>query len=100
MINWDALSKEEIILIDKIVKRAFNEMTGVWLGADMFSVNMDIAGAHIDTPLKLQELLESPLRDFAHDVAGIISHFNRVEKRLMKGFCPRYAQPELKSVSA
>lgn len=84
MINWNKLNKEDLKTINKIVRRAVNAL-GV---TDLTSASTDIEDAHIDCPMKLQELLMAGEFDFAHDIRGIINCMNRHTGKLENCFVP------------
>lgn len=90
-IDWNRISNFEYALIDKIVKRALPLYQATGVADNPLTISMDIAGAHIDCPIALDELLAAPDDDFAHDVFGIRRHFNRRTFCLEDSFCPRYA---------
>ena len=91
MINWH-VSKEDHILIMRIVERIFAESTQAKRCLDMNTLAMDLTAAHANgTPLKLAELAEAEKFDLTHDVFGIVNHINRRTGQLEDCFLPRYA---------
>ena len=54
---------------------------------------MDITICHSEArEMKLEELLNAPLMDFAHDVFGINQHLDHGTHKLTDCFLPRYAK--------
>jgi len=90
-IEWAKISRFEFELIEKIVQRALPVYAELGIPDSPLTISMDIAGAHIDCPLALDELLDCDIRDFNHDVLGIRRHFNRRTFYLEGCFLPRYA---------
>jgi len=89
-IDWSKASIEDYELAKKIVKRAIN-IRGFG-PVDGTSLQMDIVATHISgCKLKLQELLDAALFDFAHDICGIMHHIDRTTGKLQNCFVPRYA---------
>jgi len=88
MINWNKITQDESVIVGKIVKRAVKEL-GV---KDILSAQMDISAAHIEMPIKLNELLKADKFNFGHDVAGIINNMNRATSKLDNCFVPRFAR--------
>ncbi len=87
MVNWTKISKFEAALIAKIAKRA--QQYG---NTDsLLSIEMDISAAHLECPMRLNELLDAKDFDFFHDVFGIRQHINRKTGKLEGCFVPRYA---------
>lgn len=83
-------TKDEAILIGQIIKRAIN--IGINVG-DRLSVHMDISACIAQgCPMKLQEWLDAPDFDFAHDFNGIRRHINRQTGALEDFFLPRFAK--------
>ena len=72
-----------------IVKRA-DEMD--LLMFDRMSLMMDIEVVYEETGLKLTELLNADDLNFAHDIVGIQQNVDRVNKKLINHFLPRYAK--------
>jgi hypothetical protein len=93
-INWKT-TKEDALLINQIVDRAFLE------GAhydDRLTMVMDITAVHLNgCPLDLQKLLDFPSTSFAHDLFGIVGHLDRKTGKLNDCFIPRSAMPEARS---
>ena len=52
----------------------------------------EVAVAHEDCPLKLQELLDADDGNFYHDIIGIHTNLNRETRKLENCFVPRYAK--------
>lgn len=53
---------------------------------------MDIEAVHCNgNPLRLNDLLDAPNFDFAHDVFGIQQHLDRRTGKLQNCFVPRYS---------
>lgn len=52
---------------------------------------MDLSACHNTCPLKLEELFNADLSDFAHDIGGIMKHINRRTGQLEDCFLPRFA---------
>jgi hypothetical protein len=57
-----------------------------------FSIFLDLALAHLKTPLDLNLLLGADDGNFAHDVFGIARHVDRESGRLRDCFLPRTAR--------
>ena len=90
MINW-RVSKEDHILIMRIVDRIFLESTQA-KQLDRSTLIMDLTATHANgNPLKLAELAEADKFDLTHDVFGIVNHINRQTGQLEDFFLPRYA---------
>lgn len=86
MIDWMAISDEDMDIIRQIVNRA-SELT---LGLDAVDLDMDLTACHVtEGPLDLQKLLDFDDFDFAHDVIGIYTHLLRTTGRLGSHFWPR-----------
>jgi len=90
MIAWEKVTKEETVLINKIVKRACKSFPKNI--KDGMSLDMDISATHISCPLRLTDLLAADKFNFAHDVFGIMSHINRETGNLEHCFVPRFAK--------
>lgn len=90
MINWEKATKEEYELFKQIADREVKE--GICYSTDRMSILMDIEAAHATYPLKLKELLNAPVVDFAHDIYGIAANLNRNTGELENYFIPRYAK--------
>ena len=89
MINWDKVTSEDVLKIDKIVQRATSREG---YHGDTLSLIMDITASHLDTPLDLDALLHAPSVDFCHDVYGIVNNINRKTGKLENCFLPRFAR--------
>ena len=86
------VTREEVILISKIIRRAheMNHRDGSTF--DNLTAHMDISACIAQgVPLKLQEWLDAPDFDFAHDFYGIMRHINRRTGELEDCFVPRFA---------
>ena len=82
------LSKEEYALCNKIAERSVKVC-----GFDKCTAFMDITICHSEArEIKLEELLNAPLEDFAHDVFGINQHLDHGTHKLTDCFLPRYAK--------
>lgn len=91
-------SKDDAVLIGKIIKRAMN--LGLKVG-DSLSAHMDISACIAQgCPLKLQEWLDAPNFDFVHDFYGIQRHIDRNSGTLTDFFLPRCAAPVAVDVQA
>jgi hypothetical protein len=88
MIEWEKLTKEDMETIGKIVDRVSALATEYGEKIDRISFNMDISAAYLHTPLDLQQLLDFPDFDFAHDVFGIRQHLDRSTGELKDCFIP------------
>lgn len=88
MIQWNKINKEDLIIIDKITKRAAKTITDL----NVMNTNMDITAVHIDSPLRLEDFLNAPDMDFVHDVVGIHNNLNRQTGKLENCFLPRYTK--------
>lgn len=88
MINWTTESKEEILLIQNIAKRAVKANPQL----DLAKIAMDITATHCNgCKLKLQELLNADTFNFFHDVYGIMQNVSRRTGKLQNCFLPRYS---------
>ena len=82
------LSKEEYALCNKIAERSVKVC-----GFDKCTAFMDITICHSEArEIKLEELLNAPLEDLAHDVFGINQHLDHDTHKLTDCFLPRYAK--------
>lgn len=85
LINWD-ISVEDAQTIKQIVKRE----KAAKYAADLVCLSMDITATHLNgTPLDLKRLLEFDNFNFFHDIGGIMSHIDRTDGKLKRGFLPR-----------
>lgn len=86
-------SKFEIDLIDRIAERAVSMAKEQGSEYSKSSAMMDLESAHLDCPLKLDELLNADNFNFSHDVFGIANHIDRstYPGKLTGCFLPRYA---------
>lgn len=87
--NWE-ISKEEYDLAVQVADRALRELTDY--PDDKHTLFMDLNACHANgCPLDFEGLLEAPLQDFSHDIAGIREHIDRSTGKLGDFFTPRYA---------
>lgn len=88
-IDWTKISDDDARLATAIAKRAVAE------GDDRSALDiaMDIEATHMNTPLRLAELLEADRFNFLHDINGIRRHLNRMNGELEGFFVPRFALP-------
>jgi hypothetical protein len=94
MIDFSSLktTKEELLLICAIAKRASILAAKMRHKRDVLSISMDIEACHeCGNPLRLQELLDTDDGNFAHDVFGIQRHLDRDTGKLKDCFLPRYS---------
>ena len=86
-------NQHKMLTIARIVDRteALYQRLDLPMPTDRFSLIMDIDYTDQIIPLDLQALLEYDDSDFAHDVGGIIRHFNRVTREMDDCFTPRCA---------
>ena len=88
-IQWGDVTKEDLFIIEDIVKKAVTMNPQV----DVTGLEMDITAAHISgCPLKLEELKNAEPGDFLHDVFGIIRNIDRETGLLQNCFRPRYSK--------
>lgn len=80
--------QEKFQVIIKIAERAENEQL---LRGDKLSLIMDLEYAAEGFDLRLYDLLNANQVDFAHDICGIQSKFNRQTKKMENCFLPRFA---------
>ena len=89
-INMDA-STEELVLIEKIMIRAFKKPEIRVITTKLFLM-MDITAAHCNgCRLDLKKFLDAPDAEFFHDVVGIMYHLSRETGKLKEPFEPRCA---------
>lgn len=81
------IDKQEFETIVEIAKRA-EYMSLVAL--DRFTILMDLELAAKEFNLRLEELLNAPNFDFAHDIVGIQKNIDRKTKTFKEYFLPRY----------
>lgn len=85
-------------LLTEIVRRGLDlaqEYGAVHYLEQADAVDAYIRGCHIlCAPLQLQELLDAPAHEFAHDFFGILKHFAFGTHRMRDCFMPRYAVQE------
>lgn len=87
MINWDKLNTKDMRLISQIVKRG----SKIGQAGNRMDLEMDVTAAHLNSPLRLTELLQAKDSDFMHDFCGIVRHIDRSNGKLQDCFVPRYA---------
>jgi len=87
MIDWKSISKADLDLALECALRAH----GLFPETSINVYWMDISAAHINSPLRLRDLLESDEFNFIHDVLGINKHINRKTGRMNDCFFPRYS---------
>ena len=81
-------SKEEMLLIHEIAKRACRSLKNRLL----IDIDMNITATHLNgNPLKLKELLDTDDYNFLHDIIGIENHIDRETGKLQNCFLPRYS---------
>lgn len=86
MISFNT-TKDEAMTIHAIAKRAAHE-----IGGDLLDWDMDVTAVHANgTPLRLDDLADCGVLDFAHDLCGIRRHIDRTTGKLTYGFLPRFA---------
>lgn len=82
--------KKQIQTLLQIALRAESE-----LGAYGPSIFMSLSLCHfLVCPLRLEDLRDAPLLDFAHDVSGVHLHLHEDPPRLEDYFLPRFQQPK------
>jgi hypothetical protein len=74
-----------------IADRALKTLTAAGISTTKLDCFMDIRYVNEVCPLRLCEMLDADDFNFAHDIFGIYSHFNRETKRLENGFLPRFS---------
>lgn len=84
-------SKFEGWLIKKITHRA---MATFVFKMKKSSLEMDLLLAHAIFNLRLEDLLESDLSDFTHDILGIINNIDRRHMCFNNCFLPRFSGPD------
>jgi hypothetical protein len=82
--------KDEFTLIARITDRAQRLAEELNVHYPRATIFMDINNVHERTPLRLEELLNAPKGQFAHDIFGIRAHFNRETLEMEDFFSPRY----------
>ena len=90
-LELNRISNYEMNLIEQIAERAFPLYGALGIADNKLTIMMDLAGAHIDCPIALDELRDANEETFHHDVFGIRRHFNRRTFRLEDCFLPRTA---------
>jgi hypothetical protein len=92
-LNWE-ITKEENVLIQSIVERAFTH-DQISNHLDPMTLQMDITATHCNgTKLDLERFLKSDDFNFIHDIVGIINHINRYTGKLSNCFLPRFAKEQ------
>jgi len=84
-------TKNTDITIGKIADRAealFSRL-GIPMPTDRMSLIMDIEFTNYHMTLDLERLLTFRDEDFAHDIGGILCHFNRETLKMDDNFIPR-----------
>jgi hypothetical protein len=61
---------------------------------DTDEIAFTVYASHKKIPLRLQELLEADDGNFAHDVFGIMRHFNVLNEKMRDCFVPRFARQQ------
>lgn len=82
--------REEARTIYAIAKRAVSLAKEHGAEIDLFTMDMDLTFCHINTPLRLDDLLAANNANFSHDVFGIRKHLNRDTGKLGDCFLPRF----------
>lgn len=92
MIRWEKLSNSDHRAIKQIVDRLIDYGHIDQMPIDRLSATMDIAAAHLKTPLRLEDLQKADEFNFKHDVYGIMNHINRNTGELNDFFTPRFTR--------
>ncbi len=79
-------------IIVKIAERAVRLYAEQGMKIKKLDCMMDIETVDDSIGLKLDELLDADLSNFAHDIGGISRHLNRITGELEDCFVPRYAR--------
>lgn len=79
-------TKKDMDLIFEILDRSGSALN---IPGDRFSQFMDLEHTHAERPLNLARLLDFPDFDFAHDMWGIYTNFNRETLSMDNCFLPR-----------
>jgi len=88
MIKWDNATKQEIIIINRICRKAKEILQEL----DLMSLSMDLTAVHVSgCKLDLEKLLNFDDSDLVHDVCGIIMNIDRKTGKLDNFFLPRCA---------
>lgn len=82
------LSRSTIDVLASITKRAKRELNDVRVGG--VETLCYIAEVHLDQPLRLHDLLDADNFNFAHDVLGILRHWDHEQRVMRDCFRPRY----------
>ncbi len=83
----DHVSDDDIRKAEQCMLRA----AGIYPQIDRVGLVLDIIATHKQFDLRLDELVEASDADFTHDIIGIFQNFDRREKVMRNGFCPRFA---------
>jgi hypothetical protein len=83
---------ENIELKLAIADRALKALTDAGISTTKIDCFMDIRYVDEVCPLRLDEMLDADDFNFAHDIFGIYSNFNRETKQLENEFVPRFAE--------
>lgn len=86
----DAADHALIVKICERYERFHQE--AYFIKPNRLALMMDLSACHNSCPLRLQDLLDADLKDFAHDVSGIQASIDRDTGRLTNGFSLRYAR--------
>ncbi len=86
MIDWNKINETDTRLVHECMKRAGKLNPEI----DGMALSMDLTAAHINQPLKLEELLATDDGNFGHDVFGIQRHIDRDTGELSNCFLPRF----------
>lgn len=79
-------------VIGEIAERAIDTLPWTGQVPTLMEIMMDITATHANgCPLRLVELKEADLTNFAHDIGGIRRHLNRQTGKLEDCFSPRYS---------
>lgn len=86
--------QDERVLIEQIAQRAEDELFAPQgINQSTVSTEMDLCATIAQgVPLRLQELLDADMFNFAHDIGGIYRHIDRSTGKLGGFFWPRFAR--------
>jgi hypothetical protein len=88
----DGARDAALVLIKKIAQRAVHLYAENDTRVELQDILLDLTCCHFSAQkLRLDELLDANDADFAHDIAGINRHLDRVNYTLKDGFSPRYS---------
>ena len=86
-------TKEERVLIEKIVKRYLCLVEDIGGHGDEIDLMMDLEAVHCNgVPLRLEDLLAADDFNLVHDVSGISARIDRRTGKLTRCFLPRFAR--------